>query len=83
MAKNNESDREKIIARISRIEGQIKGIRKMVEERKSCLDVVVQVTAAREALSMLGIELLKNDFVCRRKGSDYDERFMKTLFKLK
>ncbi len=75
---------EKIINRISRIEGQLKGIRRMVEEKKECIDVITQVTAIREAVSMLGIEMLKNDFVCKWEGkAKFDEKYLKSLFKMK
>ncbi len=75
---------EKIINRISRIEGQLKGIRRMIEEKKECIDVITQVTAIREAVSMLGIEMLKNDFVCKWEGNKkIDEVYLKTLFKMK
>ncbi|MEI7749499.1 MAG: metal-sensitive transcriptional regulator [Candidatus Moraniibacteriota bacterium] len=72
-----------LLRRLSRIEGQFRGIRKMVEEERDCLDVIQQVTAVREAITMLGIEILKDDFVCRRSGKDVDEKFLKTVFKLR
>lgn len=77
---------EKIINRISRIEGQLKGIKRMVEEKKECIDVITQVSAIREAVSMLGIELLKNDFVCKWEGQNkkaIDEKYLKSIFKMK
>jgi DNA-binding FrmR family transcriptional regulator len=75
---------EKIINRISRIEGQLRGVRKMIEEKKDCIDVITQITAVREAVSMLGIEMLKNDFVCKFEGKKkIDEKYLKSLFKLK
>lgn len=74
---------EKILNRISRIEGQLRGIRRMVEEKKECIDVLAQITAIREAVSMLGIELLKNDFVCKFEGKrKIDEKYLKSLFKM-
>ncbi|HBI34367.1 MAG TPA: hypothetical protein DEA43_01555 [Candidatus Moranbacteria bacterium] len=74
---------EKIVNRISRIEGQLRGVRKMVEDKKQCLDVITQITAIREAVSMLGIELLKNDFVCKFDGKKkIDEKYLKSLFKM-
>lgn len=72
-----------VLRRISRIEGQLRGIRKMVEEKRECLDVIQQVTAIREAVTMLGIELLKDDFVCRRGQRDVDDKYLKTLFKMR
>lgn len=72
-----------LLRRISRIEGQFRGIRKMIEEERDCLDVIQQVTAVREAITMLGIELLKDDLVCRRGGQGVDEKFLRTVFRLR
>ena len=84
MAKNEKVTPEKIVNRISRIEGQLRGVRKMVEEQKDCIDVMTQITAIREAVSMLGIEMLKNDFVCKFEGKrKIDEKYLKSLFKMK
>lgn len=83
--KDKEDVKEKILNRISRVEGQLKGIRRMVEEKKECIDIITQITAIREAVSMLGIELLKNDFVCKWEGGkkEMDEKYLKSLFKMK
>jgi DNA-binding FrmR family transcriptional regulator len=82
---DKEQVKEKILNRISRVEGQLKGIRRMVEEKKECIDIITQITAIREAVSMLGIELLKNDFVCKWEGGkkEIDEKYLKSLFKMK
>ncbi|HCP08325.1 MAG TPA: hypothetical protein DIT25_00790 [Candidatus Moranbacteria bacterium] len=81
---NKKEAHEKVIKRISRIEGQLKGIRRMVEEERECIDVIQQVTAIRQAIAMLGIELLKDDFICKRKGKkEIDEKYLETLFKMK
>ena len=75
---------KKIIDRISRIEGQVKGIKRMVENKNECVDVITQINAARQALAMLGIELLKNDFICKKESNiEIDEKYLKTLFKIK
>ncbi len=83
--KDKEVVKEKILNRISRIEGQLKGIRRMVQEQKECIDIITQITAIREAVSMLGIELLKNDFVCNWEDGkkSIDEKYLKSLFKMK
>lgn len=53
-------DRDAVIKRLRRIEGQIKGIQKMVEEEKFCGDILIQVTAARAALNSVGGLILEN-----------------------
>lgn len=49
-----------VIRRLRRIEGQIKGIQKMVEEEKFCGDILTQVSAARAALNSAGGIILEN-----------------------
>jgi CsoR family transcriptional regulator, copper-sensing transcriptional repressor len=78
---HRESD--KLLGRIARIEGQLKGIRRMVEGNKECLDIIAQISAIREAVAMLGVELLKNDFVCKWEGKrKIDEAYLRSLFKM-
>ncbi len=72
-----------VLSRLARIEGQLQGIRRMVEGEKECLDIIAQVSAIREAVAMLGVELLKNDFVCKWEGKrKIDEAYLKSLFKM-
>ncbi|WP_418792267.1 metal-sensitive transcriptional regulator [Phosphitispora sp. TUW77] len=40
--------------RLKRIEGQVKGIRRMINEEKNCQEILTQVSAARSALKMVG-----------------------------
>ena len=52
-------DDTSLIKRLNRIEGQIKGIKKMLSEEKSCEDVLVQISAAKSALHKTGQVLLE------------------------
>ena len=47
------------IKRLRRIEGQIRGIQRMVDEDAYCIDVLTQISAATKALHSLGIGLLE------------------------
>lgn len=74
---------KKVLQRIARIEGQVSGIRRMVESERECIDIIQQITAIRQAIAMLGIELLKDEFVCKRKDQKaIDEKYLQTLFKI-
>ena len=53
-------DHAKLIARINRIEGQIRGLKKMVEEDRDCLHVLKQIAAAGGALKSLGAGILED-----------------------
>ncbi len=48
------------LARLRRIEGQIRGLQKMVEEDRYCADILGQVSAAQEAMRAVGRELMRN-----------------------
>lgn len=56
----SEEEYKKLLNRLSRIEGQIRGIRKMVESDAYCTDILVQVSAANAALNSFNKELLGN-----------------------
>lgn len=49
-----EDIKDNLDKRLKRIEGQVKGIRRMIDEGKNCQDVLTQVAAARSALKMVG-----------------------------
>jgi len=52
------NDKQKIETRLRRIEGQVRGIQKMVEEDRYCIDVLTQVNATRAALESVALMLL-------------------------
>ncbi len=47
------------IARLSRIEGQIKGVKRMIDEREYCIDIITQIQAARAALQSVNKTILE------------------------
>jgi len=53
-------DHPKVVARINRIEGQIRGLKKMVEEERDCMQVLKQIAAAGGALRSLGAVILED-----------------------
>ena len=58
MKERQEKEYKDLIHRLNRIEGQIRGIRGMVEEGRYCTDILVQVAAANAALNAFSKELL-------------------------
>ena len=52
------NEHKALINRLSRIEGQIRGIKKMVEQDAYCTDIITQVAAANSALNSFNKELL-------------------------
>ena len=56
----SEEEYKTLINRLSRIEGQVRGIRKMVETDAYCTDILTQVSAVQAALNAFNRELLAN-----------------------
>ena len=52
-------DKKKIANRLHRIEGQVRGIEKMVAEDRYCIDILTQVAAVKTALDSLSLQLLE------------------------
>ena len=55
---NVTPDVQTLIARLKRVEGQIRGIQRMLEEDRVCEDIVTQVMAARTALDQVSVHIL-------------------------
>lgn len=52
--------RKDILVRLRKIEGQVKGIQRMVEEDTCCRDVLTQISAIRAAINKVGILMVEN-----------------------
>jgi CsoR family transcriptional regulator, copper-sensing transcriptional repressor len=66
--------KEELLARLARVEGQIRGISRMVEDERYCIDVVTQMNAARAALDKIALGLL-DDHVrhCLAEGAGTEQ----------
>lgn len=53
MAVIDEETKRKAMARLNRIEGQVQGVQRMVEEEKYCVDILLQISAIRGALEQV------------------------------
>lgn len=56
----SEEEYKALLNRLSRIEGQVRGVRKMVESDAYCTDILIQVSAINAALNAFNRELLAN-----------------------
>ena len=52
--------KERNLKRLRRIEGQVRGLQKMVEEERYCADIMTQISSVHEALRAVGKELMRN-----------------------
>jgi DNA-binding FrmR family transcriptional regulator len=74
---------EDINQRINRLIGQIEGIRRMIEKKRDCAEIAQQILAAREALSKIGLIIMKEG-VCKISPRDKKKvgRLMERVFRI-
>ena len=71
---------EDIATRLRRIEGQIRGIQKMMEDQRECEDILTQTMATRSALDQVGARIMEYHLDrCLLEGFDCDEQRMSSL----
>ena len=74
------SDKERYLARLKRIEGQARGIHRMVDEEQYCIDILTQVSALTKALESVALGLLDDHLkhcvvdAARMGGPDADAK---------
>jgi CsoR family transcriptional regulator, copper-sensing transcriptional repressor len=75
-----EASKEDLLKRLARAEGQVRGVTKMVEEDRYCIDVLTQIEAAEAALNKVALGLV-DDHVrhCMRGGEDASEEQIQEL----
>ncbi|HEM6219811.1 TPA: metal-sensitive transcriptional regulator [Streptococcus suis] len=68
------TDNKKMINRLKRAEGQLRGIQKMIEEEQECIDIVTQLSAVRSSInSIMGLVIAKKVQDCIENPSDNPE----------
>lgn len=79
-----------LLNRLNRIEGQVRGVSKMVQDDKYCIDILTQVSAAKAALNKVALELLRdharhclnNDKVYLRSSSDKADELISVISRM-
>lgn len=81
-----DEEKDKVLKRLKRIEGQVRGIQKMVEEDRYCVDILVQISAIQSALKNVGYEVTERhmkhcvaDTISKGDGDDSIEELMAVL----
>ncbi|MCF6136730.1 metal-sensing transcriptional repressor [Pseudalkalibacillus berkeleyi] len=82
----SEDEKIKVLNRLKRIEGQVRGIEKMVEDDRYCMDVLVQISAVNSALKQVGFSLMeRHTNTCVKhaiesgNGDDHIDELMKIM----
>jgi DNA-binding FrmR family transcriptional regulator len=82
--------KERNVKRLRRIEGQVRGLQKMVEDDRYCADIMTQISSVHEALRSVGRELMRNHLkhcastAIREGGAEADamyEELVELLYK--
>jgi len=60
MERGYSADRDAVLKRLRRIEGQVRGLQRMVDEDQYCIDVLTQISATTKALQAVALELLED-----------------------
>ncbi len=81
--KSPEVSREAIVKRLKRIEGQLRGLQKMVIEERDCEDIVTQLAAVRSAIDNVGALVLNNYIkICTPHGEGMDAELYESMVRV-
>jgi DNA-binding FrmR family transcriptional regulator len=84
----NEQVKKESLNRMKKIEGQIRGVSKMIEEEKYCVDILNQIAAVKSALDGVARKILKRhlescvtEAILKRQAEEKIDELMNTIFK--
>ena len=84
----NEEAKKEVLPRLKKIEGQIRGIQKMVEKERYCIDIINQLTAAHRALDQVSLRVMQchvescvTDAIKSDGGGPIIGELMETIYK--
>lgn len=69
----SNEDKENLIVRLRRIEGQVRGLQRMIDEEKYCVDILTQINASRGALKKVALKILDKHVNGCVKNAIYEE----------
>ena len=75
-----KASKEELLKRLARVEGQVRGVTRMVEEDRYCIDVLTQIEAAQAALNKVALGLVDEHVRhCMRSGKGASEHQVQEL----
>ena len=72
------NNKDELLKRLARVEGQVRGIARMIEDDRHCIDVLTQVSAVRKAVDAVALELVDDHVRHCLADSSGDERAART-----
>ncbi len=86
----DETVKKDSLSRLKKVEGQIRGIMRMIDDEKYCIDIIHQITAAEKALDVVAKKIMKRHVescvstaIKRGKGQDMIDELIDTVFNYK
>lgn len=86
MDTEGDEGKQKIVTRLRRIEGQTRGLQRMVEEDKYCVDIMTQIAGVQAALEQVSIQLMERhlrhcvtEAILEGKGEEKIQEIMSVL----
>ena len=84
----SEEDKKDLLVRLRRIEGQVRGLQRMIDEEKYCVDILHQINAVQGGLKKVGLKILDKHVhgcvqraVKEEEGDDVINELMEVLAK--
>jgi DNA-binding FrmR family transcriptional regulator len=77
-ARGYSADKDALVKRLARIEGQVRGISKMVEEDRYCIDILTQISAVQSAVEKVALGLVDGHVRHCVVGAEQRDREAKT-----
>ena len=66
-----QDTKKNLLSRLRRIEGQVKGLQRMLEDDKYCVDILIQIAAVRAAINKVGALIVENHMLtCLEKAAE-------------
>jgi DNA-binding FrmR family transcriptional regulator len=88
MAHAYAQNKDDLLSRLKKIEGQVRGIQRMVNEDRYCVDILTQIAAVKQGLNKVSISLLEThtkgcvaSAIKHDQGDETIEELMKIIFK--
>ena len=72
MSSLTDAEHSAVLARLARVEGQVRGVRAMVDDQRLPVEVITQIGAIQGALDMVALEILED--AVRRYGAEISEQ---------
>jgi len=83
-----DATRERTIKRLKIIEGQVRGVQRMVEEGRKCVDILMQLSAVQEGLRNVGKQVMRNYLencathaILEQDGPEIYDELMEVIYK--